>query len=91
MKNNEELKLQNTSEEFVYEDIDADTEDELKYEDPLDWLHEHRRRVSERYPTTKAMFMYLEHFAAKDEFAALLRKKAAEKEQQQQEVLVKSE
>lgn len=85
---NEELKPQDISEEFVYEEIDANTEDELKYEDPLDWLHEHRRRVSERYPTVEALFKYYRHFESVSETVAEACKRTAEREQRKKELML---
>lgn len=93
-KSNNEFTPQSIFEEpeseFVFEDIDFDTEDELKYEDPVDWLHEHRRRVVQRYPTLKEQSEYYKHFSSVEGVIAKVKKRIAEKEQQKKDDTVQN-
>lgn len=82
---NEELKLQNAPCEWEFEE----DPEELEYEDPLDWLHKCRAKLSEKYPTIDALFEYYKRYESlsTEDILAKIRQKIAEKEEKRKNAL----
>lgn len=47
--------------------------------DPVDWLHQHREEILQKYPTFEARREYYNQFSSVEEALARVRAKTAEK------------